>query len=310
MTLFRKTLPVLVILAVLMLTGCDIKASSVFEEDAVDIDVSLADGLEYSFRPVEVTDEMVAGIVFSEATKGQVNSEPVTGRGAEVGDTVTIDFSAAIDGQPVPGGEGSDVRVVLGTGELYRGFEMALVGVRAGEDFDFTVDYPADYDDLQVAGSSVTFTGHVNSLTIVDDYIIDDDFIREHTDYTSLAAYSEYWRGRLGDRFEKENYAEAVRGAVKALAEKAYPGGSGMTETEECEKVLASVAVKLGLTVSEKEISSAATEYSLKFGYSNTKAMEDAFEEAGYDLRKLITRRLLLERAAQYVFEHAKNVEG
>ncbi len=310
MTLIKRALPLFAITCALLLTGCDTKASSVFKTDAVKIDVKMTEGLTYSFRPVEVTDEMVSRVVLAEAVKGQVNSVPVTDRGAEIGDTVKFDFSASIDGEPVQNGEGNDVSVVLGTGELQRNFEMELVGLRAGEDFDITVNFPVDHEDFRVAGRSVRFKGHVDSVTIADDFDVDDDFIREHTDYTSLKAFSEYWRGKLRDKYDKENHAGAVAAAVKALGDKALADDSGMTEEEKCEAVLASTAVGLGLSIGEKEISKAATEYSLKFGYANTKAMEDAFEEAGYDLHEMITRRLLLEQAAQYVFEHAVNVEG
>lgn len=309
MTVFKRAILALSIAGVLMLTGCDVKADSVLDGGAVNIDSEMISNLEYTYKYTEVTDEMVSQMIYNEVTKGLVNSEPVTGRGAESGDTVVIDFNAMVDGVTIPDGQKNDVSVVLGSGMYYRGFEMELVGVRAGEDLDITVDYPLDYENLSVAGKSVRFVGTVKSVSVANSIEIDDKYIKDHTDYTSLKAYSEYWKGRLKDKFDKENRSKAVLAAVQALAKKAIPDQTSMTESEQCEAVLASVAIKLGCSVSEKEISKAATEYSLKFGYENTKAMEDSFKEAGCDLRKLIARRLLLEQAAEYVFEHAKRLD-
>ena len=85
-------------------------------------------------------------------------------RASKTGDRVVCDFSGVLNGEPVEGGQGSNVPVVLGQGQMLPDFEKGLTGVSAGDEKSFKVKFPKDYhaDDLQ--GKKVDFTVTVHGV--------------------------------------------------------------------------------------------------------------------------------------------------
>ena len=79
-------------------------------------------------------------------------------RGAKTTDRVQIDFEGRIDGTAFQGGEGRDVPVVLGGGQVLSEFEQALSGAKAGETRTAVVHFPEDYHGKDVAGKTADFT--------------------------------------------------------------------------------------------------------------------------------------------------------
>ncbi len=78
-------------------------------------------------------------------------------RAAEKDDRVTLDFRGEIDGQPFQGGEGKDVRIILGSGRMLPEFENAVLGMQPNETRSFDLAYPADYHGQDVAGKTARF---------------------------------------------------------------------------------------------------------------------------------------------------------
>jgi FKBP-type peptidyl-prolyl cis-trans isomerase 2 len=50
---------------------------------------------------------------------------------------------------------------VLGSGQFIPGFEDQLIGVKAGEERELNVTFPADYPDAKLAGKDAVFTAKV-----------------------------------------------------------------------------------------------------------------------------------------------------
>lgn len=88
--------------------------------------------------------------------KQRVRYEPVD-RPAAAGDRVTIDFLGKKDGEPFPGGQGTDYRFVLGEGKMLADFEAAVIGTSTGSSKTFDLTFPTDYFAKELAGQSVTF---------------------------------------------------------------------------------------------------------------------------------------------------------
>ena len=85
-------------------------------------------------------------------------------RGAEEGDTLTIDFEGRIDGEAFAGGAAEDYEIELGTGEFIPGFEEQLIGVRAGGSHDIEVAFPDDYNAAHLAGKAAVFSVDVKQI--------------------------------------------------------------------------------------------------------------------------------------------------
>lgn len=85
-------------------------------------------------------------------------------RAAENGDQLNIDFIGKVDGVAFAGGAAKGSLLVLGSGRMIPGFEDALVGVVKGEERVISPTFPADYQNLDLAGKTVEFTVTVNSV--------------------------------------------------------------------------------------------------------------------------------------------------
>jgi trigger factor len=85
-------------------------------------------------------------------------------RASESGDRVTVDFTGRIDGNEFPGGEGTDMALVIGDGRMLPEFESGLVGATAGEKKTFPVTFPVNYAGKEVAGKIASFEVSVKRI--------------------------------------------------------------------------------------------------------------------------------------------------
>jgi trigger factor len=107
---------------------------------------------------VAVTDEEV-DTSLDRMAKGQLRSEKIEeARPAANGDVVIVDFTGKLDGKVFPGGSGTGARIELGAKQFIPGFEEQIVGHNAGESFDITVTFPADYTAKDLAGKEAVFS--------------------------------------------------------------------------------------------------------------------------------------------------------
>lgn len=84
-----------------------------------------------------------------------VREEPVE-RAAQKGDGAVIDFDVLVNGVPIEGGSSKDFNIVIGDGKMIPGFEDKLVGLKAGDNIDFKLNFPTDYK-ADLAGKEAEF---------------------------------------------------------------------------------------------------------------------------------------------------------
>jgi len=101
-----------------------------------------------------------------------------TGRGAQDGDRLTIDFSGTIGGEPFAGGKADGFAFVLGEGRMLPEFEAAARGMTGGESKTFDLKFPDDYHGKDVAGKTATFTLTVKQVEEPRLPEVDADFAR------------------------------------------------------------------------------------------------------------------------------------
>ena len=99
-------------------------------------------------------------------------------REAQNGDRVIIDFEGKIDGEPFAGGASQNYAFVLGAGQMLPEFEAGVVGMKAGESKDVTVNFPEDYHGKDVAGKSAVFTITLNNVSEATLPEVDSDFAK------------------------------------------------------------------------------------------------------------------------------------
>jgi len=82
----------------------------------------------------------------------------VVDRKSKDGDRVVVDFAGELKGEPFPGGQGTEIPVILGEGQMLPDFEKGLKGIKAGDEKTFKVKFPKDYHAEDLAGEKADFS--------------------------------------------------------------------------------------------------------------------------------------------------------
>jgi len=85
-------------------------------------------------------------------------------RKSNEGDRVVVDFEGQLKGEPIEGGTGQEVPVVLGQGQMLPDFEKGLTGVKADDEKSFKVKFPKDYHAETLAKKTVEFSVKVHRV--------------------------------------------------------------------------------------------------------------------------------------------------
>ena len=87
-------------------------------------------------------------------------TQEVTGRAAQSGDIVNINYAGTVDGVAFTGGTYQGYDLTLGSGSFITGFEDQIVGHNTGDTFDVTVTFPDGYgDSTDAEGNTITLSG-------------------------------------------------------------------------------------------------------------------------------------------------------
>lgn len=139
-----------------------------------EIEIQGIETLAVELPVVEIGDEDVDEMI--EKLRHQRSEWREVERKAAEGDRVIVDFEGKIDKQPFEGGQGSEVPIELGAGQVLEELEKALVGAAAGDDKTAKVRFPKDYPSAEVAGRKAVFEIHVHRVEerVMPD--VDDEF--------------------------------------------------------------------------------------------------------------------------------------
>lgn len=145
-------------------------------------------GIEIEEVPSEVSDELVDNELEKER---QLNARliNVDDRPAKEGDKVNIDFAGKVDGEAFDGGTAEDQELELGSGSFIPGFEDAIVGKNIGETFDINVTFPEDYFTEDLQGKEAVFTITLNSISVEELPNLDDEFIKDISEFDTVDEY-------------------------------------------------------------------------------------------------------------------------
>jgi trigger factor len=117
-------------------------------------------------------DEVIARLRTQAAEKKDVS------RAAKNKDEVWIDFAGTDTKtkEPVKGAEGNNYPLIIGSDTFIPGFEKNLLGMKAGEEKTFGLDFPKDYGIKALQSRSVTFKVTILKVQEVVEPPIDDAF--------------------------------------------------------------------------------------------------------------------------------------
>ncbi len=161
-------------------------------------EVTLGDYENFGFKPeIKPVDETMVEKVLDELRDGEATLEPVTDRGAEKGDYAVISFAGTRDGAPFPGGSSERMPLVIGQDRLIPGFEENLIGAAVGDEREFDITFPEDYQEASLRGATAHFSVTIKELRhkVLPD--AGDEFARSVGKFEDMAALKAELRLRL-----------------------------------------------------------------------------------------------------------------
>jgi len=158
---------------------------------------------------VKADDAAVQEALANLASTAQSFKSRRKGSKARDGEQVVIDFVGKVDGEAFEGGSAEDYPLVLGSNSFIPGFEDQLIGVKAGDEKDVNVTFPAEYGAANLAGKDAVFTCTVKDVKEPVAAEIDDELA------TRFGAENlDGLKAQIAERLEAE-YAGAARAVQK-----------------------------------------------------------------------------------------------
>ena len=178
------------------------------------IDLPDLSALQVSVEPVEISDDDVESEL--EALRARFGSLTDVDRPVATGDFVSIDLSAAVDGEPVPNASAEGLSHEVGSGRLIDGLDDALVGLSVNESKEFTAKLAAG----DHAGKDAQATVTVKSIKQRELPEPDDEFAQLASEFDTIDELRSNLRERVG-HFKRAQQADQIReAALEALLEK------------------------------------------------------------------------------------------
>ena len=175
-------------------------------------------GVAIEKKPVKVTDEDVDAEIKKVQDR---NSRMVTveDREAQNGDITVIDYEGFVDGTAFEGGKAENATLNLGSNTFIPGFEDQIVGHKTGEEFDINVKFPEDYHATELAGKDAVFKIKPHEIKIKELPEVDDDFVKDVSDFDTVDAYKADIRTKLTEAAENRSKNEVENALIDKLVE-------------------------------------------------------------------------------------------
>jgi trigger factor len=149
-------------------------------------------------------------------------------RPVQLGDRVGLDLRATVEGRETPLLDSKEAEYVVDPSgaQPAPGFAEQLIGLSPGEDKTFSLTFPDDYRDKEVAGKPAAFTVHLHLVKERELPALDDEFASQVGEYTEAAALKSAIGDQLREREEqrvKDQLEEAVISKLVEISTIEFP---------------------------------------------------------------------------------------
>ena len=193
-----------------------------------------------------VTDEEVDAEI-ENARKRNARKVSVEDREAQMGDTVSIDFDGFLNGERFDGGKAENYSLELGSHSFVPGFEEQVVGMKVGEEKDLDITFPEEYVE-NLAGKAVVFKVKLNSITVDELPELDDEFVKDVSEFDTLDEYKADIRANL-QKSKDEQAENAFRSLImKQAADNMTVEIPEVMLAEKAEEIVRNYAANFGMT--------------------------------------------------------------
>ena len=172
----------------------------------------------------------------------------VTGRAAQNGDELVLDYAGYCGGVQFPGGTAENQTLTLGSGMFLPGFEEQLIGAKPGDEVRVHVTFPAQYHAPELAGKDAEFRCHIHEIRTVAPYALDDTFAKEVGECETMDEMRQKMRTSLEDyyaeRAEMELRERLLRQAAATMDFTPDPAEISKAVEEQLDTMSAQLAQK------------------------------------------------------------------
>ncbi|MDE7104335.1 MAG: trigger factor, partial [Ruminococcus sp.] len=144
----------------------------------------------------------------------------VEDRPAQMNDEVIIDFEGFFGEEAFEGGKGEDHPLKLGSGQFIPGFEDQICGHSIGDEFDVNVTFPENYQMEDYAGKDAVFKTKLKAISYEELPEIDDDLVKDATEFETVEEYRADIRTKLEDAAAKQADSAFDNAVLEAIIEK------------------------------------------------------------------------------------------
>lgn len=229
----KKQIGAVVLAGVMMLslTGCGSNEKA--KKYSKYVELGDYKGIEYTMDVAEVTDDQVNQQIDS-FLDGLAETEEVTDRAVEDGDTVNIDFTGTKDGEEFEGGSSEGYDLVIGSGSFIDGFEDGLIGHEIGDEVSLDLTFPEEYSQNEdLAGQDVNFKVTINSISVKNTPELTDKVVADNTDYDNVEDYKASVRKSLEDSNKSSAEQQAQADVFNKVVENSKITGYDEDEVNE-----------------------------------------------------------------------------
>ncbi len=211
-----------------------------------DATVSEYKGLKVKKTDLTVTDEDIENAL-KDAQDKNARTITIEDRPLQDGDISTIDFEGFVDDVAFEGGKGENYELTIGSGTFIPGFEDQLVGMNIGEEREISVKFPEEYHADNLAGKDAKFKVKLISIKAKDLPAIDDEFVKDISEFETLDEYKKDLKEKLAKK--KEDEAKASK------------------ESQVIEKIIENTEVEIPEAMVNDEVAKMVEEFSANLSY-------------------------------------------
>lgn len=139
-----------------------------------EIELKELSGVTIARERVEISDHDIDTMV-ENLRKQQASWEKID-RAAQNGDQVSIDFVGKLNGEAFQGGSATGFSLELGAKQMIPGFEDAILGKKAGDEFVIECRFPDNYGQKELAGKLAHFDTKLTEVREAKLPEINDEF--------------------------------------------------------------------------------------------------------------------------------------
>jgi trigger factor len=169
-----------------------------------DITVTDYEGIAIEKKVRKVTEEEIESAL-SRLAESFAQLYPITDRDlVEASDVVRLDYTAFVNGKPIPGLQGKNRLIEMGKESVFPGFQERLLGGRRGTSIEFSLPFPKSAESSGGPPRLTSFRVTVHELARKEVPPLDDEFAKDHGECATLVELREKIRHSLHQAVERQ----------------------------------------------------------------------------------------------------------